>query len=139
MFGLDNKIISDVEELASYNVFLHIFVYANKLFTDSELERFTTNYIIPFSCAFFNETPICYKYAGDYLFNPDEDDAELLKPYDQKEYRQMKGKSLNSKTHSPSEDDPNEGIDNDDTYDNTDYLGNPEPSNEEDQDEEYLE
>ena len=87
LYGIDSKIISDVENLDGYNSVLHMLCYGNRLFTDDELNQFVQKSVIPFSCTFFSDTSLNSKFAGDYLFDPavDNDDVELFKPFDARE------------------------------------------------------
>ena len=87
LYGIDSKIISDSEDLTPYNCILHVLCYMNKLFTDEELSKFVQRFIIPFSGTFFSETSLSSKFAGDYLFEPNdaELDVSLFEPYDARE------------------------------------------------------
>ena len=84
LYGFDSKIVSDIEDLTPYNSILHVLCYMNRLFTDGELDKFLTRFIIPFSGTFFSETSLSSKFAGDYLFEPadTELDISLFEPYD---------------------------------------------------------
>ena len=76
LFGLDSKIVSEVENLDPYNSILHVLCFGNKMFNEDELRDFVNRSIIPFSATFFSETSLNCKFAGDYLM----DDEELLEP-----------------------------------------------------------
>ena len=105
LYGLDNKMISEDEDLNSYNIILHVLVYNNKLFSDSELAKFVHTTIIPFSCAFFNDTSLCSKFAGDFLFDPAEDDPAMFQPYCDSKLESNKAKpNKHSSSTSSSED-----------------------------------
>lgn len=77
LYGIDSKIISDNENLDGYNSVLHVLCYANKMFSEEELQRFTTYSVIPFSCLFFSDTSLSANFAGDYLFDPSVDNDNL--------------------------------------------------------------
>jgi len=77
LYGIDSKIMSDSENLDVYNSVLHVFCYANKMFSEEELQRFTTYSVIPFSCVFFSDTSLSSNYAGDYLFDPINDTENI--------------------------------------------------------------
>ena len=87
LYGVDAKVISEIEDLAPYNSVLHVLCYMNKLFTTEELNEFVQNTIIPFSSAFLSETSLSSKFAGDFLYDPntDTDDVDLFQPYDANE------------------------------------------------------
>ena len=80
LFGIDSKIVSDNENLDIYNSVLHVLCYNNKMFSEEELQRFTTYSVIPFSCIFFSDTSLSNNFAGDYLFDPivDNDNMALF-------------------------------------------------------------
>ena len=105
LYGLDNKIISDNEDLNSYNILLHVLLYDNKMFSDAEVEAFVKRSVIPFSCVFFGECALCSKFAGDYLFDPDEDDPKLFEPYcDERLIKQIPDKAeIKKKTNQSTE------------------------------------
>ena len=85
LFGLDSKIVSEVENLDPYNSILHVFCFGNDLFNEDELKDFANRSIIPFSATFFSETSLNSKFAGDYLIDVNMDDEELLEPLDNRE------------------------------------------------------
>lgn len=112
LYGLDNKMVSDEEDLNPYNIILHVLVYANKLFDDDILNKFAHKTIIPFSCAFFNDTSLCSKFAGDFLYDPLEDDLELFQPF----YENESKSTINHKADDDENDvnDMSENISDDD-------------------------
>ena len=155
LYGLDNKMISEDEDLNPYNIILHVLVYNNKLFSDSEMTKFVHNTIIPFSCAFFNDTSLCSKFAGDFLFDPAEDDPELFQPYCDSKLEKGNGRKQTSDSSTDDEGDYSDydvsnGYSDDDESndselseyeksdpmapvnkpDNSDPLAEPEPQNE---------
>ena len=87
LYGIDSKIVSDNEDLTPYNCILHVLCYMNRLFTDEDLTKFLKRFIIPFSGTFFSETSLSSKFAGDYLFEPNDADMDvsLFEPYDARE------------------------------------------------------
>ena len=78
LYGVDAKIVSNVEDLSTYNTIIHPLVFMSNKYTEDELRTFVETNVIPYSCCFFDSCSLKPKYAGKYLITPeDENNPEI--------------------------------------------------------------